>query len=68
MIEAIGPLAILANTIFKWVTEPEGYHELKLERKLEKLHEAALKALNARDFAALDALTAEYRRLRDTIV
>ena len=68
MIEAVGPLAILANTIFQWVTEPEGYHELKIDRKLEKLHDACIKALNARDFAALDALSAEYRRLRETII
>jgi hypothetical protein len=68
MIDAIGPLAVLANTIFKYVTEPDGFHELKLSRKLEKLHEASLKALQARDFAALDALLAEYKRLRDEIV
>lgn len=68
MIDAIGPLATLANTIFKWVTEPEGYHELSLNRKLEKLHEASIKALNARDFVAVDALLAEHRRMRDEIV
>lgn len=63
----IGPMASLALAVFKWVTEPEGYQEWSITRKLEALHAASLKALEAKDFAALDTLLAEYRRLRDTI-
>jgi hypothetical protein len=68
MIEALGPLASLAEVIFRYVTEPNGYHEWSTNKKLGRLHESSLKALNARDFAALDALLAEYKRLRDEIV
>jgi hypothetical protein len=68
MIEAIGPVAILLNTIFKYVTEPDGYHEWSTNKKLGRLHEASQKALAAKDFAALDTLLREYRRLSDSIV
>jgi hypothetical protein len=68
MIDAIGPLAVLANTIFKYVTEPDGYHEWSVNKKLGRLHEASQKALAAKDFAALDLLLREYRRLSDSIV
>jgi hypothetical protein len=68
MIDAIGPVATLLNTIFKWVTEPEGYHELSLNRKLEKLKDATLKAIRDRDYAACDVLIAEYGRLQSSII
>lgn len=59
----VGAVASLVETVFKWVTEPEGYHELSLGRKLEKLHGASLRALAEKDWMAVDALLAEYRRL-----
>ena len=49
---AIEAVATLAESVFKWVTEPEGYRELSLTKKLEALHAAAIKALTAKDFAA----------------
>jgi hypothetical protein len=67
-LSAAGEFAGLAKAIFQWVTEPEGYHEWSTDKKLEKLHEASLKAIQARDTAALDLLTAEYARLRNKIV
>jgi hypothetical protein len=67
-LSAAGEFAGLAKVIFQWVTEPDGYHEWSTDKKLEKLHEASLKALQTRDLPALDVLLAEYKRLRDKIV
>jgi hypothetical protein len=67
-LSAVGEVAGLAKVIFQWVTEPEGYHEWSTEKKLEKLHEATLKAIQARDTAACDALAAEYARMRNKII
>jgi hypothetical protein len=64
---AAGELAGLAKVIFQWVTEPGGYQDLTIEKKLEKLHEAQQKALMAKDYAALDALIGEYRRMCDKL-
>jgi hypothetical protein len=67
-LSAAGEFAGLAKVIFQWVTDPDGYHEWSTDKKLEKLHEASLKAINARDTVALDLLSAEYARLRNKIV
>jgi hypothetical protein len=67
-LSAVGEVAGLAKVIFQWVTDPDGYHEWSTDKKLEKLHEASLKAIQAKDTAALDLLTAEYTRLRNKIV
>ena len=64
----IGQVAELLQVIFKWVTEPGGYTELTLARKLDKLHEGSLRALAAKDFVACDTLLAEYRRLSAQII
>lgn len=64
----VGAVATLAQAIFSWVTEPEGYHDLSFNRKLRALHDASQKALANKDFASLDLLLREYRRLSDTYV
>jgi hypothetical protein len=64
----IGAVASLAEAIFKWVTDPNGYETLSTDLKLDRLREATNKAMDAKDWTALDYLIAEYRRISSTFV
>lgn len=65
MPDALGAGLTLADDLFKWLTNPSGYKQMTLDNQLEAIHEAAEKALVARDYGAVDRLLAELNRLRD---
>lgn len=65
---SVGSVAELIKAIFDYATEPEGYHADSLERKLAKLTEAAHRALDAKDWPAVDAVLAELKRMQSEIV
>ena len=64
----IGAVATFMNDLFRYFTEPSGYADWSMERKLDALHIASVKAVMDRDFAAVDRLLGEYRRLQNTLI
>lgn len=64
----IGEVADLFSSIFKYVTDPAGYSKSSIQSKCEQLHDAAIKAINSKDYDALDFILAEFRRLREKII
>ena len=62
---AVGAGLTFADDLFKYfAVDPDGFSRMSVERKLEALHEASTRALQARDLDAVDRCLAEYRRLQ----
>lgn len=64
----VGAVAELATVLFKWATDPSGYHTLSLDAKLGVLRDAKEKAMAGKDWAAVDRLRAEYDSLSSAIL
>ena len=65
----VGAVATLADDIFKWaLVDPRGYATLSFNDKLETLHVAARKALDAKEYGVVDRVLAELERMSTVFV
>lgn len=64
----VGEVAKVVGDIFKYATDPNGYHTMSLDQKLGALKDAVNLAIAQQDFSAVDRLNAEYDRLAADIV
>lgn len=64
----VGIVVTFLNDIFKYVTEPGGYEEWELDRKLDVLGSAIYAAIAEKDWEAVDRCHAELARLRQQFV
>lgn len=61
----VGAVATFLDDLLKYFAmDPDGYARASVERKLETLHEASIKAVEQKDWAAVDRCVAQYRELQ----
>lgn len=60
----VGLVAELLSRVFGWLVDPTGYEQLTLDNKLRLIMRGINDAVAKNDWAAVDALFAEYRELR----
>lgn len=64
----VGIVVTFLNDIFKYATEPSGYEEWALEKKLDILGSTMYGAIAEKDWDAVDRCHAELSRLRQQFV